>query len=75
MYLNIARDKDGSLVGAVSNLQRNYASYECWLSENGVADMIDLPREWFPTLKWPDEPIKVELQVVANFEQQKLFEV
>lgn len=53
----IARDKDGSLWAFPSKPERDILSY-AWIT---IDDMYScrIPNDWFPDLKWDDNPIEL----------------
>ena len=55
----IARDKNGHLFAYIHKPTR---ANDFWYDDNGFnnnSDWTDLPEDWFPNLRWEDEPIEL----------------
>ncbi|MBR3647102.1 MAG: hypothetical protein IKN59_01760 [Paludibacteraceae bacterium] len=55
--------RDGEMIGDTDlyfGTRRPERGYGVWL---GLGNYLELPKEMFSTLKWEDEPIKVELTI------------
>ena len=58
----VARDKDGDVYFG-TNKPKWYEHFAMWCD---FGDSIQLPSDWFPELKYTDEPVETELMLVHN---------
>lgn len=57
----IARDKEGALFLFTKNPSR-FENIWNNKSEDGLSECTRIPEEWFPELKWEDEPIELVIK-------------